>query len=245
MIGADGWRSRVAEAVGAASYREQPMLQWSSYSYWRDLPVDGFETYIRPGRGWAAMATNDGLTLLAVGWPMSEVAAYKADIEGNYRATLDLVPAFAARVRAATRVERFGGGSVPNFFRQQHGPGWVLVGDAGYTRDSITGQGISDAFLDAERIAAALDDVLRGRRPFDVAVGDAQRRRDEAVGPMYDFTTQLARLEPPPPDLGQLLGTVSTSAPAMDAFTAMAAGVLSPARFFDPGHLGPLLATAA
>ena len=182
------------------------MLQWSSYSYWRDLPVDGFETYIRPGRGWAAMATNDGLTMLVVGWPMAEVAAYKADIEGNYRATLELVPAFAARVRAATRVERFGGGSVPNFFRQQHGPGWVLVGDAGYTRDSITGQGISDAFLDAERIAGALDDVLRGRRSFDGALGDAQRRRDEAVAPMYDFTTQLARLDPPPPDLAQLLG---------------------------------------
>ena len=111
--------------------------------------------------------------------------------------------------------------------------------------DPITAQGISDAFLDAERIAAALDDVLRGRRPFDVALGDAQRRRDEAVAPMYDFTTQLARLEPPPPDLAQLLGAVSTSAPAMDAFTAMAAGVLSPARFFDPGHLGPLLAAAA
>jgi 2-polyprenyl-6-methoxyphenol hydroxylase-like FAD-dependent oxidoreductase len=245
VIGADGWRSRVAEAVGATTYREEPKLQWSSYTYWRDLPVDGFETFIRPDRGWAAMGTNDGLTMLVVGWPMAEVAAYKADVEGNYRATLELVPAFADRVRRATRVERFGGGSVPNFFRQQHGPGWVLVGDAGYTRDSITGQGISDAFCDAERVATALDSVLRGRQTLDVAMGEQHCRRDAAVTPMFEFTTQLARLQPPPPELAQLLGAVSTSQPAMDAFTSMAAGVLSPARFFDPGHLGPLLAAAA
>jgi flavin-dependent dehydrogenase len=245
VVGADGWHSRVADEVGATTYREQPMLQWSAYSYWRDLPVDGFETFIRPDRGWAAMGTNDGLTMLVVGWPMAEVTAFKADVEGNYRATLELVPAFAERVRRATRVERFGGGSVPNFFRQQHGPGWVLVGDAGYTRDSITGQGISDAFADAERVAGALDEALRGRRPLAEAMTEQQRRRDELLAPMFEFTTQLARLEPPPPDLAGLLGAVSASAPAMQAFTSMAAGVLSPARFFDPAHLGPLLAAAA
>jgi 2-polyprenyl-6-methoxyphenol hydroxylase-like FAD-dependent oxidoreductase len=245
VVGADGWHSRVAAAVGASMYRTVDPLQWSSYTYWRDLPVDGFETYIRDGRGWAAMGTNDGLTMLVVGWPMAEAAAFKSDVEGNYRATLQLVPEFAERVRGATRVERFGGGTVPNFFRTPSGPGWVLVGDAGYTRDSITGQGISDAFRDAEHVALALDAVFTAGADLADVMATHQRRRDDAVGPMYEFTTQLARLEPPPPDMAQLLGSISTSPAAMDGFTRMAAGVLSPASFFEPAHLGPLLAAAA
>ena len=95
------------------------------------------------------MSTNDGLTMLVVGWPYAESMAYKADIEANYLKTLELAPEFAERVRAATRVERFYGGSVPNFFRKPFGPGWALVGDAGYNKDPITAQGISDAFRDA------------------------------------------------------------------------------------------------
>ena len=67
VIGADGRNSLVAKAVDAAAYNEKPKLQWSYYSYWKDLPVDGFETFIRPDRGWAAVATNDGLTMLVVG----------------------------------------------------------------------------------------------------------------------------------------------------------------------------------
>src|SRR5688572_19295131 len=33
IVGADGWRSRVARAVDAEEYRSKPMLQWASYSY--------------------------------------------------------------------------------------------------------------------------------------------------------------------------------------------------------------------
>src|SRR3954447_11628990 len=141
VVGADGRNSHVAQAVAAERYLDRPRLQYAYYTYWRDLPVDGFGTYIRPGRGWAAFPTNDGLTLLVLGWPYAEAAAYKADVEGNYLATLDLAPEFADRVRAATRVAPFVGGAVPNFFRKPYGPGWALVGDAGYTKDPITAQG--------------------------------------------------------------------------------------------------------
>ena len=92
MIGADGRQSRVARAVEAQPYLEKPRLQWAYYTYWRGLPVDGFTTVIRPDRGWGAFPTNDGLTLVVVGWPYAEAAAYKADIEGNYLRTLELSP---------------------------------------------------------------------------------------------------------------------------------------------------------
>ncbi|MCU1350041.1 MAG: oxidoreductase, partial [Acidobacteria bacterium] len=141
VIGADGRNSQVAKAVRPEQYNDKPMLQWSYYTYWSGLPVDGFEIVVRPDRGWGMFSTNDGLTLLVVGWPYAESAAYKADVEANYLKALELAPEVAERVRAATREERFYGGSVPNFFRKPFGPGWALVGDAGYTKDPITAQG--------------------------------------------------------------------------------------------------------
>jgi 2-polyprenyl-6-methoxyphenol hydroxylase-like FAD-dependent oxidoreductase len=242
VIGADGWNSRVARAVGASQYHDVPMLQWSAYSYWQGLPVEKMETVVRPDRGWAALPTNDGLTLLVVGWPAAEASGYRRDVEANYLATLELVPEFAERVRSATRAERYHGGSVPNFFRRPYGPGWALVGDAGYTRDSITAQGISDAFLDAESLADALDAAFAGEQAFDDALAAHHRARDARVSPMFEFTTQMARLEPPPPEVQQLLAAIDGNQAGMDAFVSVIAGTLSPADFFVPEHLGGLLA---
>jgi flavin-dependent dehydrogenase len=232
VIGADGRYSRVAEAVGAQHYNQKPMLEWPYYSYWSGLPVDSFQTYVRPHRGMATIPTNDGLTLVIVGWPYAEASGYKRDPERNYLATLDLVPDLAARVREATRVERLHGGASPNYFRHPYGPGWVLVGDAGYNKDPITAQGISDAFRDAELCAAALDDVFAGRRSFQESLAAFHHARDSQVLPMYEFTTDLARLEPPPPEMQQLLGSIAGNQPAMDDFVSVVAGTLSPVRFF-------------
>jgi hypothetical protein len=56
---------------------------------------------------------------IAVGWTHKEFKAFRADIGGNYRKTLDLAPELAARVDQGKRAERFvGTADVPNFFRQ-------------------------------------------------------------------------------------------------------------------------------
>ena len=144
--------------------REAELLA-AYYTYYSGLPMDGrFETYVRPERGFAAWPTNDGLTLVIAGWPFAEFDANRKDIEGNFLKTLDLAPTFADRVRAARREERFLGVAVPNYFRKPYGPGWALVGDAGYNKDFITAQGIQDAFRDAELCAAALDKAFSGQR---------------------------------------------------------------------------------
>jgi flavin-dependent dehydrogenase len=245
VIGADGRNSHVAKTVRPEHYNDKPMLQWSYYTYWSGFPVDGFEIVIRPDRGWAALPTNDGLTLLVVGWPYAESRAYKADVEANYLKTLELAPAVAERVQAATREARFAGGAVPNFFRKPFGAGWVLVGDAGYNKDPITAQGISDAFRDAELCATALDETFNGGRPFDEAMSQYQLTRDAEVLPIYEFTTQLATLEAPPLEMQQLLGAVHGNREAMDAFAGITAGTVSPVDFFDPEHIGGIMGAAA
>ena len=245
VIGADGRHSMVAKAARAEQYNEKPRLQASYYTYWSGLPMNGrFEVYIRPERAFAAWPTNNDLTLIICGWPFAEFEAYKRDIEANYLTTLELVPPFADRLRAATREARFVGTAVPNYVRKPYGPGWALVGDAGYNKDFITAQGIHDAFRDAELCATALDQTFSGASSFDVAMDNYQSVRDQHVMPMYEFTTHLATLEPPPPDLQQLLGAVHGNQEAMDGFARVNAGVTSPAEFFSDENVGRIFANA-
>ena len=241
VIGTDGRNSRVAEMLGAEAYNEKPPLLAMYYAYWRGLPMNGrFETYIRDRRGFAAAETHDGLTFVVAGWPYAEFEANKKDIEGNYRKAIGLAPAFAERLRGAQMEGRFAGAALPNFFRKPYGPGWALVGDAGYNKDAITAQGISDAFQDAELCAAALDEVFRGARPFDAAMAEYQSRRDERALPMYEMTCQLASMEPPPPMMQHLLGAIHGNQESMDDFARMNAGTISPTEFFSSENVGAI-----
>jgi flavin-dependent dehydrogenase len=242
VIAADGRNSELARTVHAETYATRPKGQWSYYTYFADLPVDGLETFIQPRRGWGACPTNDGLTMVVVGWPIDEAEAYKADPEANLLKTFEMVPEFAERVHAATRVERLTGASVPGYLRTPYGPGWALVGDAAYTKDPITAQGITDAFHDAEALATALHDVWTGAATFDHAMRTRQAVRDARIMPIYEFTSELATLEPPPPELQELLARIHGNQAAMDAFVSINAATVSPAQFFDPSFLGPLLA---
>ena len=242
VVGADGRNSLVAETVKPDGYHERPPLLAIYYAYWGGLPMHGrFETYVRPSRGMAAAETHDGLTMIVAGWPVAEHETLKHDIEGAFQNIIELVPAFAERVRSAKRETRFAGAITPNFFRKPYGPGWALVGDAGYLKDPITAQGILDAFRDAERCANAVDQHLRGALAFETAMSEFQRDRDKAL-PMYDLTCELAKLEPPPPDLERLLGAVHGNQKAMDAFARMNAGTMSPADFFAPSHVETIFA---
>jgi flavin-dependent dehydrogenase len=179
-----------------------------------------------------------------MGWPIAEAEAFKHDVEANFLKTLDLVPEFAERVRAAKREERFTGGSNLNFFRQRFGDGWALVGDAAYEKDNITAQGISDAFSDAELCSNALDEAFAGARPFAEAMAEYQTARETKSTPFFEFTTQMATLEPPPAEMQQLIGAVSGNQDAMDDFVSIMAQTVSPVDFFAPDNVGRIIGAA-
>ncbi len=168
------------------------------------------------------------------------------DVEGNCLKTLELVPSLEERVRNGRRESRFHAwGDLPGFFRRPYGPGWALVGDAGYTIDPSTAQGITDAFKDAQRLAVALDEALSGRRPYEEALTDFHRRRDEEVMPMYELTFDMAGLEPPPPEAARIISAAAGRQESMDAFAKMIAGVTTPGQFFAPEHVEHMLEAAA
>jgi flavin-dependent dehydrogenase len=200
--------------------------------------------WLLPNRGMGAWPTGDDLTLVIAGWPIAEFEARRADVEGNYLAVIDQVPAFAERVRAARREERFAGMPVPNYFRRPYGSGWALVGDAGCNKDFITAQGISDAFRDAELCAAALDETFSGSRSFDDAMGNYQAMRDRHARPIYEFTAELATLQPPPPELQRVLAAAQGNPEAMDGFARVYAGVVSPADYFSKANVARIVGAA-
>jgi 2-polyprenyl-6-methoxyphenol hydroxylase-like FAD-dependent oxidoreductase len=244
VIGADGRQSMLAGAVKPKQYNEKPPLLAAYYTYWSGLPMDGrFENYARPMRGFAVAPTHDDLTLVIVGWPYAEFTENRKDVEGNFLRTIAMAPAFAERIGRARREARFAGAAVPNYFRKPYGPGWALVGDAGYNKDFITAQGILDAFRDAELCAEAVHAAFAGGRDIDDAMEGYWQARDADVQSIFDFTCELATLAPPPPELQQLLAAIHGRPQAMDAFAQMNAGTIPPSRFFS--SVGSMVASAA
>jgi 2-polyprenyl-6-methoxyphenol hydroxylase-like FAD-dependent oxidoreductase len=204
VIGADGKNSLVARAVDAAVYNERPAYTCGYYSYFSGIPMDGIELYFRPGRVILAFPTHDGLTCIGMEWTNAEFHEFRSDIDGNFMGTLELAPGLAERVKNGRRAERYiGTADLANFYRKPYGPGWALVGDAGYHKDPILGWGISDAFRDAELLAEALDHGWSGLRPTAEALAGYEQRRNEATMPVYEMTCSLAQLPAPTPELLQ------------------------------------------
>jgi hypothetical protein len=69
-----------------------------------------------------------------------------------------------------------------------------------------------------------------------------QSERDAHVLPIYEFTCQLATLQPPPPDMQQLFGAIDGNREASDGFVQVNSGTISPAQFFSPENIGAIMA---
>ncbi|MFL5800767.1 MAG: NAD(P)/FAD-dependent oxidoreductase [Roseiflexaceae bacterium] len=199
VIGADGLHSILARGVAAPTYHEVPTLTWVYYSYWSDVPMTGVEFYRLDDAGMLGFPTNDGLSCVGTFGPLEGFTAFRADIEGNFKRTLARFPALTERVASGRRAERWlGTADLPGLFRKPYGPGWALVGDAGYHKDPVTATGISDAFRDAEFLVEALDAGFSGRQPLQEALATYEQRRNEVALPLYEMTCQTATFGPAP-----------------------------------------------
>ena len=244
VIGADGRNSSVVKAVKPEQYNEKPAVTPAFYSYWSGVGSSGFEVFVRDRCGMAAFPTHDNLTLVIVGLPEDDFNAARSDVEGTFLRTVDLAAALGDRVRSGQREERFHAATdLAGYFRKPYGPGWALVGDAGYHLHPITAQGITDAFMDAERLTDAIDAAFTERSTYDDAMAAYQTARDEQAMPMYEMTFDFAQVDqPPPPETQQLLAAVAGNQRAMDDFVSVQAGTLPIPEFFSPDSIGRIMA---
>jgi len=192
VIGADGLRSTVAQKVDAPTYREGRHACGVVYAMWRGLANAGNRWYYRPGISVGAIPTNDGVTCVFVAIPPARFhQELRPDFAAGYRrAVTECAPALAAELLDASPAEPFRGfPGHPGVMRQSHGPGWALVGDAGYFKDPITAHGISDALRDAEFLARAVE------RGSDRALAAYQSNRDELSRELFEITDVIAGFE--------------------------------------------------
>jgi flavin-dependent dehydrogenase len=245
VVGADGMNSLVARAVQAPRYNTKPRLEGAIFSYWSGVPARTFEVHIREHRAAFAIPTNDGLTLVASSWAARDLPAARQNMEANYLSTMrEVSPDLYERTLAGHREEGFVVGSTTNYFRKPYGPGWALAGDAGYLKDPVTASGITDAFRDAELLTEALDAGFSGRQELETALAGFEARRNEQSAAMYEFTTQLATTELPPPEMQQLLRAVSRDADSASVFLGVIAQTVPVQEFFAPANLERVMAAA-
>ena len=197
VVGADGVRSRIARSVGAPMIDRRTSDSTAHYAYVAGLDDREFEFHVGE-RTWAGIfPTHGGEAAVWICVPASDGTLDGRDRSASFADLLARrVPSLAERVRAGEMVTdvrsavRF-----PNHVRAATGPGWALVGDAGYHRDPITGHGMTDAFRDAELLARRIDDALRGT-PEEAALAAYADERYRALAPIFDVTWRLAQYPP-------------------------------------------------
>jgi flavin-dependent dehydrogenase len=192
VIGADGMHSRVAALAGAEVERAGAHATALVYGHLAGLEVDGYHWHYRPGVSAGVIPTNEGKTCVFVAMPPRRFhEARSGGVEALYRRVLDEAAPGLASALFRARLERkpaaFAGAR--GFFRRAWGPGWALVGDAGYFKDPLTAHGITDALRDAELLARAIADGSDG------ALAAYQARRDEVSLGLFEVTDRIASFE--------------------------------------------------
>jgi flavin-dependent dehydrogenase len=243
-VGADGMFSLVAKAVRAPETRNKPPLEGSWYAYWSGVPMEGWNLWLRTGRVIFSYPTNDSLTLIGVAFPARELPEVRKNIEQHHwEAVVDIAPDLADRMRAGKRESRFVGGAIPAYVRQPYGPGWALVGDAGYQKDPCTASGITDAFGSADLLAEAIDAGFSGKQPMEQALAGYEARRNQAELAYYEMTAQFATLEAPPPEFQQMLAALCSNEKQRSRFFGVLAHTVPVEEFFAPENMRRIIAT--
>ena len=189
VIGADGRNSTVAKLVGAETYREGRASSAIVYGYFDGLRNDGLHWYFGDRAAAGVIPTNHGQHCVFGGLPQDQfAAALRGNTERGFLGLLErCCPDLRAAVEGATMAGRLRGFSgARGFLRRPAGPGWALVGDAGYFKDPLTAHGITDALRDAELLARALLEY----GPHNMAV--YQRERDFLSIPFFEVTDAIA-----------------------------------------------------
>ena len=203
VVGADGLRSRVARSVEASVSEVGGADGAAQYAYYSGIPWTGIELFVAARSFAGVFPTHHGEACIWVCTPATDAAQVRRRTLSRVDAFNELLehsaPTLFERLRQARRTSPVRGMlRQPNQVRQGYGPGWALVGDAGYHHDAVTAYGISDAFRDAELLAVALDQALRGDAEETTALALYQQHRDQALRETFEITRSLAAYPPVP-----------------------------------------------
>ncbi len=198
VVGADGRRSTVARAVGAAdARRSRPSGRACFYAYWEDARPEWRATAAQWREGaelGTAFPCDDGLTLVLLQPPASRADEFRSDLQSTYESTVAAIPGLAERLRGARQATKVRAATgIESYFRRSSGRGWALAGDAGHFKDPVTAQGIRDALRYGRLLAEAAAPVLEDPRRLDSVLARWERTRDRDCLEVYRWTNVLAK----------------------------------------------------
>ncbi len=190
VVGADGRNSMVAQLAGARKYN---VIPGERFGYWwffadADPGPDPSVVYHRwEGRFVTAMPADGGLYQVIELPDMSFLPEFRQDREAAFMAhARSSGPVAEALADASPVGKMLGVLKFECFFREPAGPGWALVGDAGHFKDPAPGQGIADAFRQAEALAPAIVGAINDPdAALDAAVRAWARWRDRDAAEHY------------------------------------------------------------
>jgi flavin-dependent dehydrogenase len=195
VVGADGRTSLVARQVGAPTVVAGSHAAAYVYGYWRAADLDGYHWYYGDGLSAGVIPTNDGLACVFAAGPAAVLAARMRhsrplDAARELLARLDCRLTDLSSSAPLGPVRFFRG--LPARLRRPHGPGWALVGDAGWWKDPLSTYGITDAFRDAELVARAVLAGAASDHAMRIALCRYHAERDRLALPMHPIVDRLA-----------------------------------------------------
>ncbi|HZO67942.1 MAG TPA: FAD-dependent monooxygenase [Kribbellaceae bacterium] len=191
VVGADGIRSTVAEAVDAPYERVGKSVAAVTYGYWTGLETDGYEWNFRPDAASGVVPTNDGQACVFASASPRRIG--RGGLEPLTRIVAESPGDLTARLAAAAppaALRTFTGR--PGHIRRSWGNGWALVGDAGYFKDPLGAHGLTDALRDAELLARGIVAVVRDGAGERDALSGYQANRDALSTALFDVTDVIA-----------------------------------------------------
>jgi len=191
VVGADGLRSVVADAVEAPIERRGTGVTAVVYGYWSGLAADGYHWVFRRDACAGLIPTNDDQTCVFASATPARIGRGGMNI--LHEVVRAAAPALADRVASATPpggVRTFGG--LPGYMRMPWGAGWALVGDAGYWKDPIGAHGLTDALRDAELLAQAIIAIATAGATESDALDHYHRIRNRLSLPLFDVVNTIA-----------------------------------------------------
>lgn len=189
VVGADGTGSTVARAAGAPLLEEARHAAPVAYGYWPGLADRGTHWHYRAGISAGRIPTNAGQHCLFVSTvPARFQAAMREGRLAGFQALLrEVSPELAAEAEQhGPEGALFAFAGRKGFLRHPHGPGWALIGDAGYFKDPCTAHGITDALRDAALLAEAAAEGTPAAFARFVA------QRDTLSRPLFRVTDEIA-----------------------------------------------------
>jgi 2-polyprenyl-6-methoxyphenol hydroxylase-like FAD-dependent oxidoreductase len=249
VVGADGAGSTVARMVGARRYHVHANERFAYWGYFEGATEPGppalffhrFDNELYVGS-----PCERGLYMAAVVPTLDELPAFGENLDGAFADVLARSEPFAAILAGARRVGPLRGmANFPGFFRESAGPGWALVGDAGHFADPASGQGMSDAFRQAERLAEDVVRGLDGAASPDDALVDWWRWRDAEDFEMHWLSADIGAAGPVPVVMSEFVRQLDSSPGGMWDFWGMFHRRVAPSDVFTPERFGAVAAELA